>query len=85
MAKHMLRPLTALGHDMPEVITIGGYRITERFDVALASLASRRGREKDVAKHAKDSKASAGRTCSICHGKKFQFVLALHRAVDDRS
>ena len=56
MAKLALKPLTALGHDAPVLITIGPYRISERFDVALASLASRRGREADVAKAAKSVK-----------------------------
>lgn len=48
-----LHALTALGHSAPENHQIGPYRITERFDVALASLATRKGREKDVAKAAK--------------------------------
>lgn len=56
MANHALKTLTALGHDAPESVTIGTYKITERFDIALASLASRRGREKDVAKIAKAAK-----------------------------
>lgn len=56
MANAMLKPLTALGHDAPKTIDIGGYRIVERFDVALASLATRRDREKDVAKAAKSMK-----------------------------
>ena len=53
MAKHALKPLTALGHDAPKLVTIGPYQIAERFDVALASLATRRGCEKEVAKIAK--------------------------------
>ena len=48
-----LKPQTALGHDVPVTITIGAVTITERFDVALASLAVRRGRDKDLAKAAK--------------------------------
>jgi sarcosine oxidase subunit gamma len=40
-----LKSLTALGHDAAEVVQIGPYRIAERFDVALASLALRRGQE----------------------------------------
>ena len=48
-----LKPLTALGNEAPVVINIGPYCITEIFDVALASLASRRGREKEVAQLAK--------------------------------
>lgn len=38
-----LKPMTALGHDAPRSHEIGPYRIAERFDVALASLAARRG------------------------------------------
>ncbi len=56
MAKAMLIPLTALGNDTPNTIEIGGYLIVERFDVALASLATRRGRDKDVTKAAKAAK-----------------------------
>lgn len=48
-----LEPLTPLGHVQPETVTIGGITITERTDTALASLATRRGREADVAKTAK--------------------------------
>jgi sarcosine oxidase, subunit gamma len=48
-----LKPLTALGHDTPKTVTIGLVVITERFDVALASVAVRRGRDKDLAKRAK--------------------------------
>jgi sarcosine oxidase, subunit gamma len=56
VANAMLNSLTALGSDKPKVIEIGSYRIAERFDVALASLATRRGREKDIAKAAKAAK-----------------------------
>ena len=45
--------LTALGHDTAEVVQIGPYRIAERFDVALASLAIRRGQDKAFAAAAK--------------------------------
>ena len=48
-----LHALTALGHEAPQTHQIGPYRIAERFDVALASLACRRGRGADVAKAAK--------------------------------
>jgi sarcosine oxidase, subunit gamma len=44
-----LQALTALGHVAPEKVEIGPYRIAERFDVALASLACRQGRAADVA------------------------------------
>ncbi len=50
-----LHQMTALGHTEPRVIDIGPYRITERFDVALASVATRRGRDADVATAAKAS------------------------------
>ncbi len=39
------KSLTALGHDTAKVVAIGPYQITERFDVALASLAMRRGQD----------------------------------------
>jgi sarcosine oxidase, subunit gamma len=51
-----LSSLTALGAAVPRVVEIGGFRIVERDDVALASIAVRRGREKDVAKAAKTGK-----------------------------
>lgn len=56
MANSPLKPLTALGHDEPRVVEIGSYRIAERFDVALASLATRQGRQTTVAKAAKAAK-----------------------------
>lgn len=43
-----LHALTALGQLAPQTHQVGPYRIEERFDVALASLAIRRGREADV-------------------------------------
>ena len=45
--------LTALGHDKAETVQLGPYRIVERFDVALASLAVRRGQEAAFEKAAK--------------------------------
>ena len=71
MAKQALKPLTALGHDEPHVVTIGPYHITERFDVALASLASRRGHEKDVAKIAKIAKLPLALPTESAAGKPF--------------
>ena len=56
MADTSLKPLAALGGDAPKTIVIGSHRIVERFDVALASLATRRGHEKHVAKAAKSAK-----------------------------
>ena len=58
MADPVLKPMTALGSDAPKTIMIGSHHIVERFDVALASLATRRGREKDVTKAAKTAKAA---------------------------
>lgn len=49
MPDHRLAPLTALGHPDPTVMTVGPVTIAERTDVALASLAARRGRAGDVA------------------------------------
>ena len=46
---NLLHPLTPLGHAAPEVTSIGPVTITENTGVALASLATRRGREADVA------------------------------------
>jgi sarcosine oxidase, subunit gamma len=43
-----LHTLTALGHAQPQVQQIGPFRIAERSDVALASLAIRNGREADL-------------------------------------
>lgn len=49
MPEHRLKPLTPLGHAEPETVTIGPVTIAEVVDTALASLASRLGREADVA------------------------------------
>jgi sarcosine oxidase subunit gamma len=46
---NLLKPLTPLGHDAPETITIGPVTITENVGTAMASLASRLGREAEVA------------------------------------
>lgn len=43
--EHGLKPLCALGGAAPKAVTIGPVTITERADVALASLAPRRGHE----------------------------------------
>ncbi|NJS38047.1 MAG: sarcosine oxidase subunit gamma [Rhodobacteraceae bacterium] len=40
-----LRALTALGVHEPAVVTVGPLTISERFDIAVASLAVRRGRD----------------------------------------
>ncbi len=48
MPDFILKPITALGHDVAKVDTIGPWTITERADVALASVAVRRGRLADV-------------------------------------
>ena len=47
---------TAFGLATAKVVESGPYRIAERFDVALASVAARRGREADVAKAAEAAK-----------------------------
>jgi len=44
-----LHALTALGARKAAVVTVGPLTITERFDVALASVAARRGRMADLA------------------------------------
>lgn len=71
MAKHALEPLTAFGYDAPKLLTIGPYKIAERIDVALASLASRRGRETDVAKAAKSAKLPLAEPGQSEAGKTF--------------
>ncbi len=48
-----LHSLTALGQPTPQTHQVGPYRIEERFDVALASVATRKGRAADVTKAAK--------------------------------
>lgn len=48
MPDHRLAPLTALGHSDPTVVTIGPVTLAERTNVALASLAARRGCQGDV-------------------------------------
>jgi sarcosine oxidase, subunit gamma len=66
----VLKSLTALGNDAPKSITIGTITVTEQFDVALASVAMRKGREKELAKRAKAAgiplpaatKSEAGKT-----------------------
>ena len=44
-----LKPCSAFGLDAPTVVQIGPYRIAERLDVALASVATRRDRAGDLA------------------------------------
>lgn len=48
-----LHALTALGAHEAAILTVGPLTLTERFDVALASVAARRGRMADLAKAAK--------------------------------
>jgi sarcosine oxidase, subunit gamma len=48
-----LMAMSALGKREPTVVTLGPLTITERMDVALASVAARRGRMADLAKAAK--------------------------------
>jgi sarcosine oxidase, subunit gamma len=71
VVEHALKPLTALGHDVPKTIKIGSYQIAERFDVALASLASRRGQEGNVVKIAKASKLPLAAPAQSATGKLF--------------
>ena len=53
MPDHRLKPLTPLGNTTPQTDTIGPVTITENISVALASLATRKGRDADVATAAK--------------------------------
>jgi sarcosine oxidase, subunit gamma len=71
VAKHAFKPLTSLGYDVPQRSTIGSVQIAERFDVALASLAARRGREKDVAKIGKVEKIPLAAAAQSATGKTF--------------
>ena len=48
MPDHRLKPLTPLGHASPQTDTIGPITITENVSMALASLATRQGRDADV-------------------------------------
>ncbi|MFM7446560.1 MAG: sarcosine oxidase subunit gamma, partial [Tabrizicola sp.] len=63
--------LTALGHHTTETVDIGPYRITERFDVALASLAVRRGQEKAFAAAAKKLDLPLPGPATWAKGKNF--------------
>ena len=45
MSKHRLKPITPLGHDAPEPVTVGAVTIAENPGVALASLAIRAGQD----------------------------------------
>lgn len=49
----MLKAMTALGAHEPATVTVGPLTVTERFDVALASVAARRGRMADLEAAAK--------------------------------
>jgi sarcosine oxidase, subunit gamma len=49
VGSHRLKPLSALGREFLSVETIGPVTLSEDMDTALASLASRRGREAEVA------------------------------------
>jgi sarcosine oxidase subunit gamma len=49
----MLKAMTALGAYAPAVVTVGPLTVTERFDLALASVAARRGRMADLQAAAK--------------------------------
>ena len=56
MVSHQLKAVTSLGQDAPVVMEIGPYRIVERVDVALASLAIRRGCNDAFLKASKSAK-----------------------------
>jgi sarcosine oxidase subunit gamma len=53
-----LQPLTALGKREPVTVTHGPLTISERIDVALASVATRKGRAADLAKAAEEAGVS---------------------------
>ena len=53
MPDHRLKPLTPLGQTETQSVTIGPVTIVENVGLALASLATRQGRQADVARGAK--------------------------------
>ena len=53
MPDHRLKPFTPLGNTTPQTDTIGPVTITENTSIALASLATRKGREADATTAAK--------------------------------
>lgn len=62
---------TPLGGATPKVTGIGPYRIAGRFDVALASIATRRGRDADVAKAAKAANVPLPKPLTAIAGQPF--------------
>ncbi len=66
-----LQQMTALGHAAAKVLDIGPYRIAERFDVALASVATRRGSDKDVVQAAKAANVPLPKPLSAIAGQPF--------------
>jgi sarcosine oxidase, subunit gamma len=66
-----LQQMTALGHAAAKVLDIGPYRIAERFDVALASLATRRGHDEDVVKAARAANVPLPKPSTAVAGQPF--------------
>jgi sarcosine oxidase, subunit gamma len=62
---------TAFGLTVAKVVEIGPYRIAERCDVALASLATRRGQGLDVAKAAKAANVPLPQPATAVLGQPF--------------
>lgn len=92
LQKPALKPLTPLGHDAPQAVTIGPVTIAENLDFALASLASRLGRESEVAAIAKaqaiplpgPGKAEAAQTYgAFWLGPEQWMVMAPHASHED--
>jgi sarcosine oxidase, subunit gamma len=63
--------MTALGLTAAKVVDIGPYRIAERCDIALASLATRRGRDEDVTKAAKAANVPLPKPAKAIIGQPF--------------
>ena len=63
--------ITAFGLAEAKVVTVGPYRIAERFDVALASLATRRGCDDDVARAAKAANLLLAKPSKATSGQPF--------------
>jgi sarcosine oxidase subunit gamma len=65
------KSLTALGQDTAQVVAIGPYQISERFDVALASLAVRRGQDAAFASAAQTAGVPLPPASSFAAGEVF--------------
>ena len=79
-----LKSLTPLGHATAQSDTIGAVTITENTGTALASLASRLGREAEVAARGSSRRHPAARPRSQPYRRDLCRDLAWARTMDDR-